>query len=256
MALRDAGRADHVAGHLDNLALGPINPPDPLTRLNWFERELGWTDSEWVWASTETFWKEVLQEGVRKVAWLSRVSSPEYTGFLEWLWRLDGTPCEVVDLTDMTVLHRREDGTLTGPMRALSLALLHPETIVGNQLVDRAEPLPQAAREHYREVWQQLRAENAPLRVVTGDGLRSAPISFFDPLLLSCAAAEWQRAARVVGEAMGKDEFFQAGDMILATRVLDLVELGLLEGRGNLMNIRESEVRLARSSQGAGTSTP
>ena len=39
----------------------------------------------------------------------------EYTGFLEWLWRLDGTPCEVVDLTDMTVLHRREDGDADGP---------------------------------------------------------------------------------------------------------------------------------------------
>jgi hypothetical protein len=51
---------------------------------------------------------------------------------------------------------------------------------------------------------------------------------------------------QMIGEAMGKDEFLQAGDSILATRVLDLVELGLLEGRGNLMNIRESEVRLAK----------
>jgi hypothetical protein len=246
MALRDAGREEHVTCHLDNLALGPINPPDPQSRSNWFDRELGWTDSEWVWASTETFWKEALQEAVRKVAWLSRASSPEYTGFLEWLWRLDGSPCEVVDLTDMTVLHRRKDGTPTGPMRALSLALMRPEMIIGNQLVDRAEPLTQTAREHHHTIWQQLRAENAPLRVVTADGLRSAPITFFDPLLLSCATAEWQRAARVVGEAMGKDEFLQAGDLILATRVLDLVELGLLEGRGNLMNIREGEVRLAK----------
>jgi hypothetical protein len=244
MALREVGREDSVACHLDNLALGPINPPDPQARLAWFEQELGWTGSEWVWASTEAFWNEALQKDVRKVAWISRRSAPEYTGFLEWLWRLDGSACEVVDLTDMTVVHRRKDGTPTGAMRALSLALLRPEAIIENGLLDSAEPLPQTAYEQYREIWQGLRAENAPLRVVGADGLRSAPITFFDPLLLSCAKVEWQRAARVVGEAMAKDEFFQAGDEILSTRIIALVELGLLEGRGNPAKIRECEVRL------------
>lgn len=36
-ALRDVGREDHVTCHFDNLALGPLNPPDPQTRLFWME---------------------------------------------------------------------------------------------------------------------------------------------------------------------------------------------------------------------------
>jgi hypothetical protein len=40
------------------------------------------------------------------------------------------------------------------------------------------------------------------------------------------------------------EPYFQAGDAILAARIIALVELGVLEARGNLMNIRQSEVRL------------
>jgi hypothetical protein len=40
------------------------------------------------------------------------------------------------------------------------------------------------------------------------------------------------------------EPYFQAGDGFLAARIIALVELGALEGRGNLTNIRQSEVRL------------
>jgi Protein of unknown function len=149
----------------------------------------------------------------------------------------------------MTVVPRRKDGTPTRPVPALSLFLVSPEGIIDNGLFDRAEPLEPTARDQYRGIWRRLRAENAPLRVVNTDGLESAPISFFDPLLLSCAKSEWQKAARVVGEALAKwsdEALFQAGDGILSARIIALVELGRLEGRGNLSNIRQSEVRLAK----------
>jgi hypothetical protein len=38
--------------------------------------------------------------------------------------------------------------------------------------------------------------------------------------------------------------YFQAGDGILADRIIALVELGMLERRGDPMNIWQSEVRL------------
>ena len=44
--------------------------------------------------------------------------------------------------------------------------------------------------------------------------------------------------------------YFQAGDGILAVRVIALVEAGMLEGRGDLKNMRQSEVRLANQSTG------
>jgi hypothetical protein len=62
--------------------------------------------------------------------------------------------------------------------------------------------LDAAARERYHGHWRQLRAANAPLRVVDTDGLRSAPITFFDQQLLSFANASWQKPARIIGETM------------------------------------------------------
>ena len=241
-ALRDAGREDHVTCHFDNLALGPINPPDPQTRLHWMEEELRYTGWEWVFAEEEAFWKAALVEDVRRVAWISRRSATEYCGFLEWLWRLGNLPCEVIDFTDMPVAGTRH--------RAFSLFLLYPEEIVDNGVWDRAQPLDAAARERYHGHWRQLRAENAPLRVVDAKGLRSAPITFFDQQLLSFAKAWWQKPARIIGETMAAfhgppmEPYYQAGDWLLAARVIALVEAGVLEGRGDLWNIQQSEVRL------------
>jgi hypothetical protein len=244
-ALHDAGREDRFTCYFDNLSLGPINPPDPHVRLKWFEQEFACKDG-CDFPNDEGFWGDALNENVRKVAWLSRRSAPEYAGFLEWLWRLGDLPCETIDLTDMPVGSHR---------RAFTLALLSPEEIAANAVWDRAEALDANARSHYHSLWHRLRVENAPLRVVDADGLRSAPITFFDRQLLSFAKAGWQKPARIIGETMAEwvgsrmEPYFQAGDWILAARVVGLVESGLLEGRGNLMDIRQSEVRLPNQAQ-------
>jgi hypothetical protein len=91
--------------------------------------------------------------------------------------------------------------------------------------------------------------ENAPLRVIDEKlELKSAPITFFDNLLLSCAKADyWMKSARVIGEAMitfGEGGRYQAGDHILAARLRALADSGALESQGDLYQIRFSEVRL------------
>jgi hypothetical protein len=96
-------------------------------------------------------------------------------------------------------------------------------------------------------MWARLRAENAPLRVISSQGLVSAPITFFDPVLLSCATDKWQRVARIVGEALVKDMedgLLQYGDLLLSARVQALVEAGGLESSGDLRDIQRCEVRL------------
>jgi hypothetical protein len=82
-ALHDAGREDRFVCYFDNLSLGPINPPDRHVRLKWFEQEFACND-ECGFPNDEAFWRDALNENVRKVAWLSRRSAPEYAGFLEW----------------------------------------------------------------------------------------------------------------------------------------------------------------------------
>ena len=170
-----------------------------------------------------------------------RRSAPEYAGFLEWLWRLDNLPCEIVDLTDITVVGRSRDGQPTRPVPAICLAHVPTDQIGENGLFDHAERLPPTKRSRYHDIWGRLRAEDAPLRVVTADALVSAPMTFFDPLLLSCAKNSWQKAARVVGEALAKwadDELSQVGELVRTARVFALVQLGLLEARGDLINIQ------------------
>jgi len=245
-ALSESCRTDRVVCSCDNFSFGPINSPDGDLRTKWVEEKLGCTEWGDVIAATADFWKKALTPG-RKIAWMSRRATLEYAGFLEWLWRLGDEPCDVIDLTDVTVVGRGQDGRPTRPRLALSLALLPVDQILDNGLIDRAQRLAPEARQQYRETWSRLRAENAALRVLNADGLVSAPISYFDPLLLSCATDHWQRAMRVVGEAMAKeldDALLQTEDLLLVARLRTLVKLGHLETRGDLLDIRRSEVCL------------
>jgi hypothetical protein len=52
-------------------------------------------------------------------------------------------------------------------------------------------------RLRYRELWGQLLSENAPLRVIDGDKLVSAPMSYFDSVLMSYVTDKWQKIAMV-----------------------------------------------------------
>jgi hypothetical protein len=247
-ALRQAHRDDHVITFFDNLSFGPINPPDSSLRVKWVENELGRTGWDDITAASEPFWHEALSPNHRKVAWVSRRSAMEYAGFLEWLWRVGDAPCEVIDLSEVKLSERQQQGPPRLSRLAVSVGMIPPDRIRSDNLWDLAEPLQTTPRDRYLDLWKQLRSENAPLRVIDGDKLVSAPISFFDSLLMSYVTADWQRVARVVGQALAVDMddwIIQACDLVLAARVNALVESGRLEVRGNsALEMRYSEVRL------------
>jgi hypothetical protein len=245
-ALKSAGRDDQVIACFDNLSFGPINPPDSSLRATWVANELGWTQWGDAAPERERFWHEALSSSHRKVAWPSRRSAMEYAGFLEWLWRLGDDPCEIVDLTDLEISGRHEPATTAA--LAGRLANLAPNQINDSHLFDQAKTLPAAARTEYHALWRQLRAENAPLRVLANDTLVSAPISFFDAMVMSQVTDQWRKVARVVGQALHSqmdDQIFQTDDFFLAARVKALVEAGRLELQGkSALAMGYSEVRL------------
>ncbi|TMJ89905.1 MAG: DUF1835 domain-containing protein [Alphaproteobacteria bacterium] len=217
-ALREADRDDHVIASSDAMNLGPINPADPSMRTKWVEAEFGWTDCSSSTVGSKRLWNETLFPNHRKIAWLSRRSAAEYAGFLEWLWRLGEAPCEVVDMTDVEVSYRPEHGPPRPPVLAMSLALLSHHTIRKNKLWDLAEPLQAAARRRYHDVWRQLRSENAPLRVIDGDKLVSAPITFFDAKLLSYAKPDWQKVSNIFAQMLlseANDTLIQTDQMLV-----------------------------------------
>jgi hypothetical protein len=249
-ALSKAGRDDQVVASFDDLSFGPINPFHASSRARWVEDELGRTDWSEAVVESERAWDETRFPDNRKVAWLSRRSAMEYAGFLEWLWRMGDAPCEVVDLSEVKISYRPEHGPRP-PRLAMSLGMLHPDTIHNNNLWDLAAPLQMTERGRYHELWRQLRSENAPLRVSDGAKLVSAPISYFDSVLLSYVTEDWQKVSRVVGPAMASqmdDWIRQTGDMFLAARINALAERGSLEIRGqSALEILHSEVRLPRA---------
>jgi hypothetical protein len=246
-ALQQAGRDEHVVGFPDNLSFGPIDPLDPALRIRWMEEELSYTGWEEVVAEATSFWTDALSTGNRRVAWLSRRSAQEYAGFLEWLWRVGDESIEVVDLTNVTVTNKNKPSR---PRLAISLATLPPDQIIDNNLIDRVEALSNMSRNKYRRLWQRLRADNAPLRVLNAGELSSTPLSFFDPLLLSCAKSEWKKTALIVGEALYESwegSVFHVDDLVLSARARSLAETGRLEFRGDLFDIHNSELRLPAS---------
>jgi hypothetical protein len=250
-ALRKAGQDDQVIASFDDLSFGPIDPADASSRAKWVENELGRTDWNDIAAGSERVWDEARFPDNRKVAWLTRRSAMEYAGFLDWLWRLGDAPCEVIDLSEVKVPYRSEHGPPRPPRLAVSLGMLHPDTIGHEKLWDLAAPLQMTTRRQYLDLWRQLRSENAPLRVIDGDNLVSAAISFFDWVLMSYVTHNWQKVSWVVGSAMASqmdDWIVQTGDMVLAARIKTLAESGRLEIRGkSTTEIFFNEVRLPRA---------
>jgi hypothetical protein len=249
-ALRKAGRRDVVVATFDNLSFGPIDPSDPSSRAKWLENELGRIDRKDA-VRSERDWDEARFPGHRKVAWLTRRSAMEYAGFLDWLWHRGDAPCDLIDLSEVTISRPPE---FNSPPRQsavpTSLALLHHDIIAHNKFWDLAEPLPMTERLRYRELWQQLLSENAPLRVIDGGKLVSAPISFFDSLLMSYVTDEWQRVVMVctwVTISHWDENICQTDETFLAARMQALVESGQVEIRGdNARDLIFGEVRLAR----------
>jgi hypothetical protein len=254
-ALRSAERTEQVLSFPDNLSFGPINPPDCQIRIEWMKQYLGCSSHDWDWlrAATSEFWSSALSASERLTVWTSRRTTLEYSGFLEWVCRCDDRIYTVVDLTNAVTESRRPDGTL-GQDQVVSLALLNPDQVQILSFLDRAAPLPAVARDDYRQMWDQLRAENAPLRIIRGARLQSAPITAFDELLLSSADERWLKTARVIGKAMAEswdDDGIQVDDLVLGARVQALVEAGHLDGRGDLSDWHHSEVRLPLASRAA-----
>ena len=244
-ALRQVGRNDRVICLFDDLSFGPISPPDSELRWKWVEEELGYTDWEEIVGEATSFWAEACSVTHRKVAWLSRRSAQEYSGFLEWLWRVGEEPIQVVDLTDTRVL-----GSQNGEAHrylAISLACLHPNQIIENDLLASAKIWTPAVHAQYRQLWERLRTENARLRILTQGKLVSAPICYFDPLLLSHVTAQYQKATLIIAKALTAfwdSTYIQTGDLVLAARLRALANAGAIESQGDLFQLRHSEVRL------------
>jgi len=240
-ALSKAGRDEQVVHQNDSFSFGPINPADAQARARWVADKFdidGWDE---VSAGFDHFVESSLASGILPVAWFSSHDTQSFTGFLEWLWRLWDAPCEIVDVAQLQLGRPKNR-----PCFAVSPSLITPDEFIENRLFDSSRPLMGEERAAFRFLWGRLKTENAPLRVIAEKQLVSAPLDYFDPLILSHAETDWRKMARVVGGVLGDwtEEYYQQGDIFLAARIRRLAEAGKLEWRGDLYEMRNCEVKL------------
>lgn len=251
-ALAQVGRDDEIATMWDDLSYGPINPPATDIRTRWIETQLGYDGVDEWGESAEAFWSTAFSGNRDRIVWMSSRATQEKAGFLEFVWRLGDTPCHFVDAAEITIERHRKDGESISGWHPLGSGEIPAAEFAKNRLWELARPLTTELRTEHRKKWEVLRSENAALRVIDAElNLISAPITYFDRRLLSAAKAGWQKSARIVGEVLVSfidENLFQVGDLFLASRVRALVEAGQLEGRGDLSQIRYSEVRLPQES--------
>lgn len=224
-ALALAGSTDIAVAPYDYFSFGPIDTDDAEARDRWVEEVLGYSG-----------WREALEDSLPvltasaearmpPIAWVSPNDARCVAGFLWWLSHQGDRDCLVLEVPN--------------------LSLLHPEELLA--YLDKAQPLTAERRAEWLAIWAQLQAENAPLRVLSDQGLVSAPIDYFDAELLRNATPEWRRMALIVAYVLG--EFHDTGryqtcDLVLAARLATLAEDGELEWRGDLYTMRECSLRL------------
>jgi hypothetical protein len=241
-ALEQIGRRERVIGLPDNLSFGPIDPPSARSRWEWAEQ---WLDCEYeeVAKMADLFWAEAKSPDIVPVVWVCRHCASEYAGFLEFVWRRADAPLGVVDATGPRFVGPGQSGTRV----ARSLGVMTRKEILDARPTDRQTTLRAQEIESYRATWRRLRKENAPLRIIDDTGLVSAPISYFDDVLLSCATDAWGKAARVVGATMAKlwerPHGDSPSDMLLWARLLALADAGTLEISGDGSDIQQTLVR-------------
>jgi hypothetical protein len=113
-------------------------------------------------------------------------------------------------------------------------------------LIGTARPLAADEAEEAALMWECLRRQNAPFRIVMPTGLTSAPIDHFDSSILRSAGKEWQNSVSIIAWAMARigPLYMQGGDVMLLTRLVVLIEEGKLLADGDPWDMRTCLVRL------------
>ena len=242
-ALKMRGCNERVIGLASALNIGPIDPPDADDRQAWFRTVLRCEPCD-DQREPEAPWTEALSPSIYPVYWLGTSDAGEKASFLEFTFRMAGSPFDVIDATGLDFV------TVDGVRSPWSLGIMRAEDIVKSRLEDRRRPFSEAESTAASAAWSQLRQENAPLRIVQEGRLVSAPLDYFDKFLTAQAGMEWEVAARLIGRAMQHLSFEleppgqSPSDVVLFGRVLALGDAGLLEIVGSGPGMRNYEVRV------------
>lgn len=231
-AIEMAGSPDTYLAFPDSLNWGPIAPDGPAARAAWWSN---WYDEAEVLERSSVFWAR-LDAAEHPVIWFSRNSADELSLFHACAARLEHRAFSIIEIKRPPPAAGQTNAPIprVGTRQPAQLAALFPST----------RPIGDDERQAAVARWRDLQAQNAPFRIVSADGLVSAPIDYFDAQLLSRIGAEPRWAKAVVLEAMllGNPDYLQAGDVMLLARLQDLADHGDITLQGDANELWSAKV--------------
>ena len=244
VALHLQGQEARVIPLPGALNVGPLHAADPAVREAWARANLRDEDPDSDWRELEAPWTEATSPHIHPVYWVCLSDAAEHASFLAFASRMAGRPFDIIDATGLAVT------TGSGVSPIWSLGSLRPEEIVASGLSATMRPVSPAEADAASAAWARLQWENAPLRVVRGGRLESAPLTHFDPVLTERATPDWEVVAKLIGRTLNhlNGEVGPPGECtsaeFLFARVLALGKRSTLEVRGAGPGMRAFEVRL------------
>jgi hypothetical protein len=243
-ALQQLGRSEGIILFPDDLSVGPLRPLDGALREGWMRANLRLAPQEWgVFPFLLDGFVEQLQSRTGKiVCWFCRNSVYELCGFYECVRRI-GDRLFFIDTMTATQFEYDNQPAVGFPPR-----LAHVSPLVAARLIGNEVSVSTSLRAAQQQIWRELSSENAPLRTMDAEGVKSASLSHFDPFLIAVADRKWQAARWVVTQAAieaNNDNFFRVDMMTLTGRLHALVEEGRLQADRDITD-REVNVRIAK----------
>ncbi|OZF26026.1 hypothetical protein CH295_25645 [Rhodococcus sp. 14-2483-1-2] len=250
-ALSDAGTEGTILINDDDLSCGPIDSAALYrNQFRWMVSYVDVSDGH----SSHTGWlpadglRNALSADAeaRPILWVSRTSAQEMIFQLHFASLATDFPWSVIDVPGV-----RGDGSSdrashgsAGSSAAESVADSHPSRL--RSLLGTEQPVSRHDVKEMVERWSKLQAENAPLRVLTDDGLLSVSADYFDKALIEHTSATAPTPmARVIADTMGSQPF-PVADHVLHRRLIALVENGTMTAEGPPLNMGSCRISRTR----------
>ncbi len=192
-------RSEAVFTFCDDLSIGPIADVYGSERKAWYVKHFAadMLDIDQLWKDQIKFWSETILTQGSLMVWLTRRSAAEYSGFLELLSRLPER--SKICLADFTE-RKFNRGNANVEETCISIGYLNEESMDSGfqtqSIISTQDWLPHV------QMRENLKHENAPLRIAENDKLFSKPEDYFDGFLFQHLSPNWQKRYRVAGEAV------------------------------------------------------
>lgn len=130
--------------------------------------------------------------------------------------------------------------TLENDYRTNCLAIQNPEDL--NGIINIVQGIDENAKSFYANEWERLKNDQKTNRILQDDRVISVNEDYYDQSILENCSSDYQKAARVIGETMGKQKS-TIGDYYLLYRIHMLINQQSLEYQGDLSTMRDLEIR-------------